>query len=44
MRLNGVNIGTGWFMDLNGERENHLGTIGGDEPDGHRNVYAHSSF
>ena len=28
----GGNHGTAWFMNLNAEREYHLGTIGGNEP------------
>jgi hypothetical protein len=30
LKLKGSNPGTGWFMDLNAERSNHLGTIGGE--------------
>ncbi len=44
IKVKGDLTGTGWFMDLNAERESHLGTIGGGESPGHRNVYVHSSY
>lgn len=41
---NGEQSGKGWFMDFKEEAQQHLGTIGGDEPEFHNYVYLHSSF
>lgn len=37
-------IATVWFMDFSLEKQQHLGTIGGDEPANHRFIYAHESL
>ena len=44
MVINGSIWSDGWLMDFRGERENHLGTIGGDEPEGHNYFYGHYSL
>jgi hypothetical protein len=44
MAVNSASNVVGWFMDFKLEKQNHLGTIGGDEPDNHSYIYAHESI
>lgn len=44
MAINSASNVVGWFMDFKLEKQNHLGTIGGDEPDNHTYVYTHESI
>jgi hypothetical protein len=41
LEIDGRANAMGWLMDFQLERDNHLGTIGGNEPPQHSLIYAH---